>query len=180
MVRAVNEAMMAGHIVKGKGKEREHSSRDVVYTPFSVAKAIIDKLPLKNGETVLDPFYGKGAFYEQYPENVKKEWCEIEKNKDFFDFNKHVDWIISNPPYSIFNEVAKHSYEIADNVVYLMPLCKACSSFRRIKMLENYGGVKEIYYFNSSKCDFPFGFPCAAIWAKRGYKGKIKMAELAG
>ena len=169
---------MAGHVVKTKGFERKSCSTDIVYTPKEIAKAIIDSLPIKAGETVLDPFYGKGAFYEQFPETVKKEWCEIEKGKDFFDYDKKVDWIISNPPYSTFNEVVKHSYEIADNVVYLMPLCKACSSLKRIKMIKEYGGIKEIYYIGASKCGFPFGFPCAAIWVKRNYKGDTKITEL--
>ena len=156
--------------VKGKNGTVD---ADKVYTPENIAKLIINKFKLSG--KVLDPFKGKGAFYNNYPETVKKDWCEIDEGKDFFEYKEHVDWIISNPPYSIYDEVMNHSFEIADNIVYLVPLNKIVSSLGRVKKIKEFGGVPYIYIIGASRCGFPFGFPCCAIYVKRGYTGETKI-----
>ena len=156
--------------VKGKNGTVD---TDKVYTPENIAKLIINKFNLSG--KVLDPFKGQGAFYNNYPETVKKDWCEIDEGKDFFEYKEHVDWIISNPPYSIYDEVMNHSFEIADNIVYLVPLNKIVSSLGRVKKIQEFGGVPFIYIIGASRCGFPFGFPCCAIYVKRGYTGETKI-----
>lgn len=156
--------------VKGK---TGNSTTDKVYTPTNIAKLIIDKFPLEG--KVLDAFKGKGAFYDNYPDTVEKEWCEIDDGKDFFEYDTHVDWIITNPPYSIYDEVMSHSFEIADNIVYLVPLSKVVSSLGRMKKIAEYGGVPYIFIIGASRCGFPFGFPACAIHIKKGYVGDTKI-----
>ena len=143
---------------------------DNIKTPRHIAKRILDELPIQVSDKICDPFRGGGAFYDQFPAG-RHYWCEIEQGKDFFDFNEHVDWLISNPPYSKFTEVMKHSYGIADNIVYLIPLNKIVSSWGRVLDLVNYGGVFAIWIMPASKCGFPFGFPACAVWIKRDYVG---------
>lgn len=158
----------------GKGKcLNGNKPNDDILTPFKISKLIIDKFLLYG--IVLDPFKGNGSFYNQLPSNCTKRWCEIHEGRDFFDYTDHVDWIISNPPYSIFDEVLDHSFEIADNVVYLVPLSKVVSSMGRIRKIKNYGGVPYIYILSASKCKFPFGFPACAIYFKRGYLGDTRI-----
>jgi len=142
---------------------------DNVYTPPAVAKRIIDEFELFG--TVLEPFRGKGAFYDNYPNSVKKLWCEISNGRDFFDFNERVDWIVSNPPYSIFNKVLAHSFELSDNIVYLIPINKLTSSFTRIKQLADWGGIPKVILMSPKKIGFPFGFAVGAVYFKKGYKG---------
>lgn len=156
--------------VKGKNGTVD---TDKVYTPENIAKLIINKFNLSG--KVLDPFKGQGAFYNNYPETVNKDWCEIDEGKDFFEYKEHVDWIVSNPPYSIYDEVMNHSFEIADNIVYLVPLNKIVSSLGRVKKIQEFGGVPYIYIIGASRCGFPFGFPCCAIYVKRGYTGETKI-----
>lgn len=156
--------------VKGK---TGNSTTDKVYTPTNIAKLIIDKFPLEG--KVLDAFKGKGAFYDNYPDTVEKEWCEIDNGKDFFEYDTHVDWIITNPPYSIYDEVMSHSFEIADNIVYLVPLSKVVSSLGRMKKIAEYGGVPYIFIIGASRCGFPFGFPACAIHIKKDYVGDTKI-----
>ena len=62
---------------------------DKVYTPEDVAKRIISEFELCG--IVLDPCCGHGAFYDNYPDYVQKDFCELDLGKDFFDYNKHVD-----------------------------------------------------------------------------------------
>lgn len=150
----------------GKGKcLNGNKPNDDIMTPIEISRMIIDKFLLYG--TILDPFKGTGSFYDNYPKEIKKDWCEIKQNKDFFLYNEHIDWIISNPPYSILDEVLEHSFEIADNIVYLVPLSKIVSSMGRIKKIKKYGGVPYIFILSASKCRFPFGFPACAIYLKK-------------
>lgn|SRR5690348_4080664 len=73
---------------------------DVIFTPIKLAKEIIAACDLKPGDTILDPFRGGGAFYDNYPDFVSKDWCELSDGKDFLQYQGKVDWIISNPPFS--------------------------------------------------------------------------------
>jgi len=160
--------------VKGKLGHKN----DDIQTPVHIAKKIISLFytELNNSELkLLDPFRGEGAFYNNFPHHTNNLWCEIKEDKDFFNFKEKVDWIISNPPYSIFNEVLDHSFEIADNVVYLVPLSKVVSSMGRVRKIANYGGVPFVYILSASKCGFPFGFPACAIHFKKGYKGQTEI-----
>lgn len=156
--------------VKGKTGNK---TTDKVYTPDNIAKEIIAKFDI--GGKVLDAFRGKGAFYDNYPADVIKDWCEIDNGKDFFAYNERVDWIITNPPYSIYDEVMEHSFEIADNIVYLVPLSKVVSSLGRIHKIKEFGGVPYIYIIGASRCGFPFGFPACAIHIQKGYEGNTKI-----
>ena len=167
--------MITSKFGRGKGLMTGNEKNDKCYTPFPIAKKIIDLFPLYG--KVLDPFKGGGAFYEQYPDFIDKDWCEIDDGRDFFDYTEKVDWIVSNPPYSILDEVLEHSFEIADNVVYLVPLSKIFTSLRRIRGILAYGNIKEIHILSAGKCGFPFGFPACAIWFQRGYGGLTLIKE---
>lgn len=165
--------MITKEFGRGKGLYTDRKPNDNVRTPEHISKFAIDLFDL--GGIVLDPFMGEGSFYNQFPDWIDKDWCEIDKGRDFFDYNKKVDWIISNPPYSILDEVLDHSFEIADNIVYLVPLSKVVSSMKRVRKIDSYGGVPSIYILASSKCGFNFGFPSCIIHIQRGYKGDTKI-----
>lgn len=126
-------------------------ANDIIYTPRYLAKLIIEQLPIQENDILLDPFRGNGAFYDQFPKTQEKDWCEIEDGRDFFDYNNHVDWIISNPPYSKYTEVMRHSYELANDIVYLIPLNKIVSSWGRCVDLANYGGIPKFGFFQRRK-----------------------------
>ena len=162
---------------KGKFITSGNKPNDKCYTPLNIAKQIIELYDLQ-GKLVLDAFKGKGAFYNQYPVNCIKDWCEIDEGRDFFEYNKRVDWIITNPPYSIFDEVLEHSFKIAKNIVYLVPLSKVFTSMGRIRNILKFGNIKDIYIISASKCGFPFGFPACAIYLEKGYRGKTTIKEL--
>ena len=162
---------MSNKIVKSN-QTRQSADNDKVMTPPHIAEMIVDLFPIKG--KVLDPFRGDGAFYNALPDTLDKEWCEIDDGRDFFDYHKKVDWIVSNPPYSIFSEVMRHSYEIADNILYLIPLNKIVSSMGRIREMDKYGGIVSLFIIPANECGFPFGFPACAVWIKSGYHDKIE------
>ena len=163
-------------------KGTTNNKNDKCMTPHLLARKLIRLLPLYDSAfiKILDPFRGTGAFFNNFPEYTDKRWCEIDNGRDFFDCTDKVDWIISNPPYSIFDAVLDHSFDIADNVVYLVPLSKIFSSMARIRKWQNYGNIKNIWILSASKCGFPFGFPAAFVWWQKDYTGDTHIQEVKG
>ena len=162
-------------VTKSNGKNKEdYNPNDDIMTPRHIAKRIIDELPIDMFDALLDPFKGDGAFYDQFPITMHRYWCEIKEGRDFFEFKMPVEWIVSNPPYSKFTDVMQHSYKIAKNIVYLIPLNKIVSSWGRVLDLEKFGGIKKIWIFPAGKANFPFGFPACAVWIQKDYKGPIE------
>jgi len=112
--------MTRGYIVKFAKKGREIKEREIpndkFYTPESAVKEhlkLIDYLP---DDKWLDPFLGHGVYFDNFPTN-NKDWCEIEKDKDFLTYNEPVDVICSNPPYSILQKVFKKCIELKPRII---------------------------------------------------------------
>lgn len=142
--------------------------KDVVYTPDYMAKEIVDRF--NPSGVILEPCCGEGAFMRYLPENTL--WCEIERGRDFFAWHESVDWIIGNPPYSIFNDWLRHSFELADNIVYLIPLNKIFNDFGMIRDILNYGGIVSVFAIGrGDKVNFPMGYAIGAVHFKRLYTG---------
>lgn len=70
-------------------------------TPSKLAIELIKEVPLEDGDLVLEPFKGEGSFYDNLPSNVEKDWCEIQEGRDYKDYDKSIDWIITNPPFKL-------------------------------------------------------------------------------
>lgn len=104
--------------VSNKKRWEADAEQDKVYTPDVVVldcMRVMEPL-IASGDVLLDPFLGKGAFYNRFPATNVKDWDEIEKGRDFFERKEErsVDWIVSNPPYStgrgrLFERVLRHS-----------------------------------------------------------------------
>jgi hypothetical protein len=146
----------------------EVKKEDIVYTPDWVARDIV-RFYNPVGKC-LDPCLGEGAFFRYLPSG--SDWCEIKKGKDFFKYTEPVDWIVGNPPYSIFKEWLLHSFKIAQNIVYLIPIVKPYQSFGLICEIYKYGGIVHNYILgNGRQLGFEFGFAVGAIHFQRGYRG---------
>ena len=91
---------------------------DKIYTPPKVVDIMLNFCGYNSGESVLEPARGLGAIYDKLSE--PKEYCEIEMDLDFFDYNKKVEWIITNPPYSILDKWFKHTYTICNKFCYII------------------------------------------------------------
>jgi hypothetical protein len=145
---------------------------DVVYTPREVTKQIIKFL--KPSGLCLDPCKGDGAFYDYLP--CPKDWCELQEGRNFFDYRNHVDWIITNPPYSNYKEFSNHAFSIANNVSFLIPLNKVFSDgAMQVLHRHNMGIVSCLVYGSGSKIGFDWGFPVANYHFQKGYTGDTKM-----
>jgi hypothetical protein len=76
-------------------------------TPNELCKKLIKEVPLIKDDYVLEPFRGEGAFYNNFPDFVNKDYCEIEERKDYKDYDKPIDWVITNPPFSLYENGGK-------------------------------------------------------------------------
>lgn len=152
--------------------ERFVPPADVVYTPDSVSRFIIEHLNPKGA--CLDPCKGDGAFYKFLPSG--SDYCEISEGRDFFDYKRKVDWIIGNPPYSNFKDFLEYSFELSDNVSFLVPTNKIFQRQIIMDMINQYGGIKSmIIYGSGSLIGFPFGFSVGNFHFEKGYKGHCEI-----
>ena len=156
-----------------QGRYAHVNPNDVVFTPDWLAKKICSMFPIDG--KVLEPCKGEGAFLKYLPPDT--DWCEIVDGKNYYDYNKQVDWIVTNPPYSDFNRFLEHSFALAENIVLLVPVAKMFKSMGTMRTILNYGGFVEIHVLSASKAGFPFGFPVAIYYMRRDYEGAtmIKM-----
>lgn len=157
-------------------KTGKATEADKVYTKIDTAKWIINYF--NPFGVILDPSAGKNSFYDNFNTESKLR-CEIDDGIDFFDFNDDVDWIITNPPYSIYDLFLKKCFEVANHVVLFVPIAKAFKSNKVQLMVENFGGLKEIVYMGGgSKHGFNFGFPVGCLYYQRNYKGDCKITNI--
>ena len=106
---------------------------DRVWTPEFVAEDLVNHFnPIGN---VLEPCYGTGNIHKFLPEG--SDFCEIEMGKDFYQYEKRVDWILTNPPYSHFSKFIKYGMSISENSVWYCQLGKSFRGLGFLKKLEN-------------------------------------------
>ena len=146
--------------------------KDIVYTPDHVARHIVKFLSPEGA--CLDPCKGDGAFLKYLP--AGSDYCELREDKDFFLYNRKVDWVIGNPPYSIFEEFLLKAFEIADNVSFLVPTNKIFQRQVIMDRINAFGGIRSMIIYGSGQLiDFPFGFSVGNFHFQRGYKGETKV-----
>jgi len=128
--------------INDKIKKRSKSN-DVFITPLELAKKHIEMIDYNEFDIWYDPFKNSGNYYNNFP-NENKEWSEILEDKDFFTFDKKIDIICSNPPYSIIDKVLKKSVELKPQVIsYLIGVNNLTT--RRIEYMNKNGyGLKKM------------------------------------
>ena len=168
------DCRVRGVTMQGTLFAREHDPSDVVYTPDWCARDMLDWF--RPSGKVLDPCKGGGAFFDKMPSGA--EWCEIREGRDFFEWRDPVDWIVSNPPYSNFRVFLNHSFTVADNIVYLVPVKNVFSAYGMLKEVKEYGGIAGIrFYGGGARVNFPMGNAIGAVHFKRGHSGPCEMTH---
>lgn len=117
---------------------------------------------------ILEPCRGNDMIYKYLP--VNSLWCEIKNGIDFYKWTEHVNWIVGNPPFNKkeFPLWMKHSFDIADNIVYVMPIRKFFSSNKVMEHAKLFGHLVHVrVYGPGGKLKWNFGHPCGALhWSK--------------
>tara|TARA_R110000787_G_scaffold270637_1_gene377636 strand:+ start:52 stop:552 length:501 start_codon:yes stop_codon:yes gene_type:complete len=144
-----------------KIKKRTHAN-DIFITPLKLAKLCIDRHNYIDTDLWLDSCKNNGSFYNQYP-NDNKDWCEILDNKDFLSYNKKVDIIAQNPPYSMLNVWIEKCISITNKEIGLL-IGVGNLTAKRIQTF-NKGGfyLKSYIMFKVYKW---YGMSCYVIFSK--------------
>ncbi|MFA5186405.1 MAG: hypothetical protein WC551_08020 [Patescibacteria group bacterium] len=122
---------------------------------------------------VLEPALGDGAIYRHLPPD--SQYCEIRQGRDFLAFREPVDWIISNPPYSLIKEFTSHAFEISDNVVWLMPVHSYFRAWHLVLAAHRYGGLAVIRFYGPGR-NLGFANPIGALHWQRSYDGPVSIS----
>lgn len=144
------------------------NGNDKIYTPDDVAVKIVNHF--NPSGRLLEPCRGGGAFTRAMP---TADWFEIDDGKDFFEADGKWDWIITNPPYSIYRPFMNKSFDVADNVVFLQLINATFYKARLRDIIDKGFGIREMVCVDTPK-EFPqFGFQMGCVHYKRGYFGDI-------
>lgn len=154
---------------------------DLVMTPRPLAKVIIDHFHPEGA--ILDPCRGDGAFYDQYPAGCVRDWCEVREGRDFLKNWpapwEHYEWVITNPPWSLFRPFLRRSMEVADNVVFLCTVNHFWLKARLRDIGEASFGFREILLVPTPPKPWPqSGFQLGAVHLQRGWDGPTKVSPL--
>lgn len=142
---------------------------DYVMTPEWCAKDMIQYFnPIGK---ILDPCRGLNkVFHNLLP--IGTDYCEIQEGINFFDYDKQVDWIVGNPPYSIFNDWMEKSFEISENILYLVPTFKIFNALGLCRMYKDKGWIKHIRFYDTGKnIEWSRSRPIVAVHFQQNYVG---------
>ena len=90
-----------------------------------------------------------------------------------------MDYIITNPPYSIFTRFLKKSLEVADDIVFLCPINSWYQRARERLIKEAGFGILEHCRVPVPPPPWPqFGMSLAATWLRRGWQGSPTFSRL--
>ena len=148
-------------------KKREKPN-DIFMTPPPLVITHIEYIKhlIQPTDKILEPFSGSGNYLkkiiETWPEN-EVDNCEITLGKDFLEYEKEVDVIISNPPYSIIDDILKKSVELKPRVIsYLIALHNLTP--RRIEKLNDEGYI--LHSLKMIKVFKWYGISCIVSFVK--------------
>ncbi len=82
----------------------------------------------------VDPFKHTGRYYNNFPEDVEKDWCEITQGRDALKYNYTDTVVVSNPPYSILTPLLDKMAKDKAAVISLLILNHALTAPRLEKM----------------------------------------------
>lgn len=147
---------------------------DIVSTPLELALDMVSFF--KPSGVCLDPCAGNDVFFNLLP--TGSYWCEIRRGRDFYAWNRCVNWVFGNPPYSHYAAWMRHSMKIAKNICYVMPVYKVFASGKFLDDLFEWGGIVRIRrYGTGTEWGFPFGHALSAVHYQAGYTGPTHWSD---
>lgn len=155
------------------------SGEDRVWTPDSLAASIVNHFPISG--LVLEPCKGGGSFIRALEKSETPfviDWCEISEGKDFFEHRFRADWIVTNPPWSLFAEFLGKALEVANEIVFLVTV-NHFTTKKRMRMVREAGfAFREILLVDTPKSFPQSGFQVAAVWVSKGWEGDCRFSRL--
>jgi hypothetical protein len=164
-----------GHKIKGRGKE-DRERGDIFITPIELCKKHISLVPdiyHKEDTLWLDPFKATGNYYNNFPLLCTKEWTEIREGRDFYDYTCPDNTslvIVSNPPYSILDNIFKKSIELKPKIISYL-LHQGSITPKRLEIMHDNGYV--LIATHLMKVFKWYGISQIMVWELKGKQGKV-------
>ena len=115
------------------------TANDIFITPEKLAISHIKLIPEKYHNCIwLDPCKNSGNYYNNFPNNCIKNYCEILEDKDFFNYTETTQVICGNPPYSILNKWLDKSIQLKPDIISYL-ISQGALTTRRIENMEKAG-----------------------------------------
>jgi hypothetical protein len=118
-----------------------------IQTPKNIWEKILELNPINPDEVLFfEPFSGENSLYNQIS-NENKEWCEVEKGRDIFDYdfeNSKVTCIYTNPPYVCSIPNKKGIFKERNAVFFFLEYFMT-----KLTKLEKIGFIMNMKCFNS-------------------------------
>ena len=139
-------------------KAKTDKASDEVYTPAYAVKPILKYITMKDyPATVWCPFDTEESEFVKLirAEGHKVIASHIDEDKNFFFYEpeEQYDYIISNPPFSIKDEILTRLYELGKPYAMLLPI-PTLQGQKRFKYIKNCQALifdKRINYYTSSE-----------------------------
>lgn len=93
---------------------------DFYETPYSMTRQFLEAREI-NTHLILEPAAGDGAIARVLSEYGFATRA-YDKETNFLLENKHYDWIITNPPFSLSMDFIEKAKQVSDNFAFLLPL----------------------------------------------------------
>jgi hypothetical protein len=152
---------------------RDYLSNDCVQTPPELARRLANHF--KPAGRILEPCRGDGNFLRCLPKGT--EWCEIKEGRDFYAWDKPVDWIITNPPWSEIRRFLQHAMQHADHVVFLLTINHIWTQARLRDISAAGFGLKQIVLVDMPQAFPTSGFQLGAVHVARDWTGPIQLVD---
>lgn len=140
-------------------------------TPHWVCEIIVGLIE-GNPKSILEPTAGAGnlvkAIDKGYPSSI------VYTPTDFFNFDKEVDCIVGNPPFTPMKtgyDILNRCFELSDNIVILMPWLALINSQKRTQLYME-KGLKEIVHLPRKAFPGSRVQTCVLVFKKQ-YNGDI-------
>jgi len=152
---------------------RNYVSDDVVQTPVEMAERLVRHF--KPQGRVLEPCRGQGHFYQFLP---GADWCELKEGRDFMEWDKKVDWIITNPPWSKIRPFLQKAMICSDDVVFLLTINHIWTKARLRDIKDAGFGLREICLLEMPMTFPQSGFQLGAVHVQRNWVGDVRLTDL--
>lgn len=123
------------------------NKNDEYYTPFYAVEPLLKYV--KPDTTVWCPFdTEQSRFVQLFSKTNRVIYSHIDMGQDFFEYmpDEHIDYIISNPPYSLKGKVFERLFEIGIPFAMLVGVVGLFESQHRFNMFKD--NPFEIMYLN--------------------------------
>ena len=129
----------------------------IVMTKPTMAIELLKLIQFKEGDIVIEPCKGDGAFFNNFPKKTNNKWCEINEGVDFLNYNENVDYVISNPPFiprKLFWDFHLKAMDISKKGIYWLINFASLNVFttKRLDDMKNKGWyIQQLHIVNDKR-----------------------------